>query len=79
VRHDSKKNARIVGALGTLAAALAIAVPPIGPAHASEVDTILLAGKPVMRIRAGRDGASPVDRAEVIRQRFRRCWLPAIE
>ena len=76
MRHDSKKNARVVGALGTLAAALAITVLPMGPAHASEVDTLLLAGKPVMRIRAGRDGASPVDRAEVIRQRLSEVLAP---
>ena len=84
MRYDGKDDrnrccpvraARAVGVLGTLAAALAIAVPMV-PAHASEVDTILLAGKPVMRIRAGRDGASPVDRAEIIRQRLSQVLTP---
>lgn len=54
----------------TLAALAALLGGFGAAANAIETDTILLKGKVVMRITAGAGGASPADRAAVVRQRL---------
>ena len=58
-----------IAAIAGLLLAIAGAGTPRA-AQATEVDTILLSGQVVMRIRAGVKGLSPADRGEEIRSRL---------